>query len=79
MITNLAKTENPATPTLVNENEAACILALSVKTLRRWRWTGRGPCFIKIGGAVRYDQGDLIAFIEAGRRTSTSDPGPEAA
>ncbi len=68
-----------STPTLVNETEAARILSLSVKTLRRWRWAGRGPRFIKIGGAVRYDPTDLTAFIEAGRRTSTSDPGPEAA
>ncbi len=66
-------------PALVNEAEAAHLLSLSVKTLRRWRWAGKGPRFLKLGAAVRYDQGDLAAFIEAGRRTSTSDPGPEAA
>ena len=60
---------------LVAEAEAARILGLSVKTLRRWRWAGRGPCFVKIGSAVRYDPRDLAAFIDAGRRTSTSDPG----
>ncbi len=64
---------------LVAEAEAARILGLSVKTLRRWRWAGRGPCFVKIGSAVRYDPRDLAAFIDAGRRTSTSDPGQEAA
>ncbi len=64
---------------LVNETEAARILNLKVTTLRRWRWAGRGPRFIKIGSAVRYDQGDLAAFIEAGRRTSTSAFDPEAA
>ncbi len=62
---------------LMTETEAARLLGLKVATLRRWRWAGKGPRFLKLGGAVRYDQGDLTAFIEAGRRTSTSDPGPE--
>ena len=64
---------------LLNESAAATLLGLSVKTLRRWRWAGKPPRFIKIGAAVRYDPADLTAFIEAGRRQSTSDPGPEAA
>ena len=64
---------------LINEHEAADYLAVRVATLRRWRWAGRGPCFVKIGSAVRYDPADLDALIEAGRRKSTSDPGQEAA
>lgn len=67
-------------PALLNEHEAARILGLSVKTLRRWRWAGRGPAYRKIGSAVRYHPDeDLAAFVEAARRTSTSDPGREAA
>ncbi len=68
-----------APPAVVHEAEAAHLLGLSVKTLRRWRWAGKGPRFLKLGAAVRYDPADLTAFIEAGRRSSTSDPGPEAA
>ena len=64
---------------LINEHEAARILGLSVKTLRRWRWAGRGVAYRKIGGCVRYHPDDLAAFVEAARRTSTSDLGPEAA
>ena len=71
----------PLSPSaLVNETEAARILGLSAKTLRRWRWAGRPNLpFHKIGSAVRYDPNTLAAFIEAGRRSSTSASGPEAA
>ena len=68
------------TPTyLINEYEAAARLALKVATLRRWRWAGRGPPFFKIGNAVRYATEDIDAFIQAARRTSTSDAGSESA
>ena len=60
---------------LYKENQAAEYLGLAQATLRRWRWAGYGPPFVKIGNAVRYDPADLAAFIEAGRRTSTSDAG----
>ena len=68
-------TEFQTPKTLINEIEAARILGLSPKTLRRWRWAGKEPQFLKIGGAVRYDLAVLEAFIEASRRSSTSDPG----
>ena len=63
---------------LMNEHEAAAILGLKPTTLRRWRWAGRGPSFIKIGGAVRYDWADIMALVQSGRRTSTSDAGSVA-
>ena len=63
---------------LVNEHEAAEVLSLSVKTLRRWRWAGKPPSFYKIGSAVRYDVGVLRDFIAAGHRRSTSDTGEAA-
>jgi len=58
--------------TLLNEREAARRLGLRVATLRRWRWAGKGPPFRKIGAAVRYHPLDLLAFIDAGTRRSTS-------
>ena len=64
---------------LINEHEAARVLGLSVKTLRRWRWSGKPPSFYKIGAAVRYDLGTLRDFIAAGGRKSTSDPGDQPA
>ena len=62
---------------LVDETRAAQLLDLRVKTLRRWRWAGKGPRFIKLGSAVRYRTADLDAFIAAGRRRSTSDTGAD--
>lgn len=62
-------------PQLLTEHEAAEYLRLKVATLRRWRWAGKPPSFLKIGAAVRYDPAELTSFIEAARRTSTSDTG----
>jgi hypothetical protein len=59
--------DNVRTHALVNETEAARILDLSVKTLRRWRWARKGPAYSKIGAAVRYDPTDLAAFIALGK------------
>ena len=60
---------------LLNEHEAAQALGLKVATLRRWRWAGKPPRFLKIGAAVRYDPVELAALIEGARRTSTTDTG----
>ena len=66
-------------PTLLDEVEAAEILTLKVTTLRRWRWSGDGPEFIKLGSAVRYDRETLAEWLDERRRRSTSDtPGPKA-
>ena len=60
---------------LITEREAAARLGLAVSTLRRWRWAGKPPPFVKISAAVRYDPRVIREFIEAGRRTSTTDAG----
>ncbi len=62
---------------LLNEHEAAALLSLAVPTLRRWRWSGNGPRFAKIGRAVRYDPAELRTYIEAQTRRSTSDTGDQ--
>ena len=60
---------------LLKENQAAELLSLEVSTLRRWRWAGTGPAFLKIGAAVRYDPAVLRSYLAERVRTSTSDPG----
>ena len=62
---------------LLSERELAPLLCVSVKTLQRWRWERRGPTYRKLGSAVRYDPGDVRAFLETGRR-ETAATKPEA-
>lgn len=45
---------------------------ISHRTLERWRWTGEGPHFIKLGGRVVYRLEDIEAFEAEQLRTSTS-------
>lgn len=58
---------------LLKSTEAAEFLCIEPSTLARWRWSGCGPVFHKIGSAVRYRQADLEGFIEKGRRQSTTE------
>lgn len=58
---------------LLKEAEAAELLGVKPSTLRRWRWAGQPPGWVKVGTAVRYDSAEIAAFIEAGRRTSTAE------
>jgi predicted site-specific integrase-resolvase len=58
---------------LVDQNQAAELLGISPRTMESWRVTGGGPVYIKVGGRVRYRRRDLEVWIDARRRTSTSD------
>ena len=64
---------------LLHETEVAKILSMKVATLRRWRWSGDGPRFIKVGSAVRYDPQTLKDYLAERERSSTYDPGDTAA
>ena len=53
-------------PQLLDTKQAAEFLGLSPTTLITWRSTQRYDLpFVKLGGCVRYDEADLLAFIEA--------------
>jgi predicted DNA-binding transcriptional regulator AlpA len=66
------------TPKLLNVNEAAERLGVSVSYLNKLRLSGGGPSFVKIGARVAYDQADLTNWIEARKRQSTSEYGVPA-
>jgi predicted DNA-binding transcriptional regulator AlpA len=52
--------------------KAATKTGMSVSTLNKWRVTGFGPKFVKLGKRVLYRDEDIEAFITAGLRSSTS-------
>ena len=56
-------------------NQLASYWGVSINTLRKWRWEGKGPCFVKLGRKVVYRRADIDAFANAQLRTSTSDTG----
>lgn len=59
---------------LLNEKLASEFMGFSVNTLRNWRVTGKGPCFIKISRrAIRYRRRDLISWANDRLVSSTSE------
>lgn len=68
------------TPKLLNVNEAADRLGVSVSYLNKLRMTpGAGPRFAKFGARCSYDPADLAAWVEAQKRSSTGGDQPGAA
>jgi len=65
------------TTTLAPE-EVARRLGLKVSTLNNWRWSGRGPAHVKVGGKVRYRSEDLASWLDSQTRRSTSDTRADA-
>ena len=61
--------------TYLDTRAAAAHLGLSPRTLDRYRVSGEGPEFYKLGTRVRYRLADLEAWTESRRRRSTSDDG----
>lgn len=47
---------------------------ISPRTLEQWRWQGRGPRFLKIGGRVVYRICDVEAFESASLHANTIGP-----
>lgn len=52
--------------------EAARYVRLSKPTLERFRLTGEGPLYVKLGGAVRYRRAELDKWLESRLVASTS-------
>jgi hypothetical protein len=56
----------------LNQLELARRWAISPRTLERWRWTGAGPRFLKVGKRVVYRIDDIEAFEAKRLMSSTS-------
>lgn len=57
----------------LNQIELAARWNISHRTLERWRWTGEGPRFVKLGGRVVYRLEDVEEFEREQTRASTAD------
>ena len=57
----------------LNQIQLAARWNISHRTLERWRWSGEGPLFIKIGGRGAYRLADIEAYELMQIRKSTSD------
>ena len=58
---------------LYNEKETAKLLSLSIKTLQRYRYTGGGPIYIKLGKSVRYKESDIEKYVSERTRYITTE------
>jgi hypothetical protein len=48
--------------------EAAAYIRRDEKTLKWWRYVGRGPSYLKMeGGQIRYRASDLEAYLQSQR------------
>lgn len=56
----------------LSQIELAARWNISHRTLERWRWTGEGPQFVKLGGRVVYRLEDVEAYEAEQIRQSTS-------
>lgn len=59
--------------TTLAPGESARRLGVKVSTLANWRWSGRGPAYLKVGGKVRYRAEDLASWLDSQTRRSTSE------
>lgn len=57
----------------LNQIELAARLNISPRTLERWRWTGEGPRFMKVGGRVVYRLEDVEGYEDGQLRNSTAE------
>jgi excisionase family DNA binding protein len=58
---------------LMTTKEASAYVRLGKPTLERFRLSGYGPRFCKLGGAVRYRKVDLDDWLESRLVRSTSE------
>jgi predicted DNA-binding transcriptional regulator AlpA len=57
----------------VRTHGAADYTGLAESTLEKLRVSGGGPRYIRVGRVVAYDLDDLDAWLEAHKRSSTSE------
>ena len=67
-------TSNGGNPTeMLSTKDAAAALNLSPSTLTKWRLTGGGPKYAKLGGRVFYRRTEIDLFVASKIRRNTSE------
>lgn len=66
--------EVPELRDLIDEAQLAARLGVSRSTLQSWRYSRRGPRYIKIGRLIRYRNADIDAFLDVGTRGVLRNP-----
>ena len=64
-------------PEYLSTLEAASLLGVSARTLERFRVSGDGPPFCKLGHRVSYTRTEVDEWANSRRRRSTSDSGTD--
>jgi hypothetical protein len=59
---------------LLTRESLATRWKLKIKTLDQWRWSGRGPQYVKIGREIFYRLPTVEQFEESKEQKSTSTP-----
>jgi hypothetical protein len=75
-VSNQPKTAltDPFFNALLEQNELARRWRMSPRTLEQWRWQGRGPRFLKLGGRVVYPASEVEAFEAVNLHDNTVAP-----
>ncbi len=61
---------------LMDNSETAAFLSIKPQTLRKWRTTGKGPLYIRLGGPrgrVAYRAGDVEEWLAANTFANTAE------
>ena len=64
-----------ATLAYLTTKEAAALLRMQPQSMRRWRWAGGGPPFVKLSNRVLYRVADVEAWLAERTVTSTAAAG----
>jgi predicted DNA-binding transcriptional regulator AlpA len=59
--------------TILDQKRVASLLGISTRTLERYRVSGTGPRYVKLGKLVRYLKTDIDAWIQQNLSGSTSE------
>ena len=66
---------DPITNHRLRTKPAAKYCGSTKSTFEKYRLTGEGPAYIKLGRVVVYDRDDLDSWLASHRRMSTSEQG----